>query len=520
VFVTILAFAANGRAYANFANSFGFSAEGIARGNAMTASVHDWSSVYYNMAGLGRTRNLTGETAATETGGEMTLKLRKTDTQAEGGESRIYANQIAINVLATIPQLKLNIPQRLSKKSYYDSGTSSWREIYYPLETGGAKMKPYGFLMIGGALDLNTLFKMPSFISSARIGLGLGTNWDGKLVRVNDIDPRTHNFLRFGREIQTSVIYVGAGIGFLKDAFGVGGGVNISFIGQASAYMDTLLTGDPQIPITEATMDLALKPTALAGIYFSPGKLWSPLEGLDIGASYRQEAKLKINPFNAVASLLNGAISMSLLLEISDYYTPHTVNSGIAYTRWGVTLSVDVGWEMWSKNYISKVLQNHYFNLPKFNDILVYRAGVKYDIPNIPNKAVDIAIMAGYSFVPSIIAKDAGTAVGIRIGLYNQIAPGMYNYLDNDKHIGSAGIKITVPQMWRLGGQIVISLGYQYQYLVPKSVKKTGIVQYFSLPGQPTPPSSPSLLEGYFLNPSYSYGGMNHGAVIEVGMRI
>ncbi len=43
-------------AFANFADTYGFSAIGISRGNAMTAVVNDWSSVYYNIAGLGRTR--------------------------------------------------------------------------------------------------------------------------------------------------------------------------------------------------------------------------------------------------------------------------------------------------------------------------------------------------------------------------------------------------------------------------------------------------------------------------------
>ena len=39
----------------NFGDTYGFSARGIAMGNAITAGVNDWSSVFYNMAGLGRT---------------------------------------------------------------------------------------------------------------------------------------------------------------------------------------------------------------------------------------------------------------------------------------------------------------------------------------------------------------------------------------------------------------------------------------------------------------------------------
>ncbi len=94
------------------------------------------------------------------------------------------------------PQLNLNI-QRFATTASGD---------YVQSKTKAADMGSYGFLVLGGALDLNTAVKLPDFISSCRLGHGLGTNWDGSLVKVNDLDPRTHNFLRYGREIQTSII--------------------------------------------------------------------------------------------------------------------------------------------------------------------------------------------------------------------------------------------------------------------------------------------------------------------------
>ncbi len=39
----------------NSAETFGFGTRGISMGNAMTATVDDWSSVWYNPAGLGKT---------------------------------------------------------------------------------------------------------------------------------------------------------------------------------------------------------------------------------------------------------------------------------------------------------------------------------------------------------------------------------------------------------------------------------------------------------------------------------
>ena len=232
-------------------------------------------------------------------------------------------------------------------------------------------MNPYGFTVIGGALDINTIVKMPKFISSFRLGIGMGMNADLSLVKVNDLDPRTHNFLRYGREIQNSAIMIGGGMGFLNDAFGGGIGVNVAFAGKGKMYMEAQLSADPQVPLGQSTMDLTIAPGAIAGIYFSPGKLVPVIDGLDIGASYRQETQMKIDPFNAAAGILGGIINMNLMTAIQDYYSPHSVSGGIAYTRWGLTISADVNWDMWSKSTLGKVMKNHYIGVPKFVDTLI-----------------------------------------------------------------------------------------------------------------------------------------------------
>jgi hypothetical protein len=259
-------------------------------------------------------------------------------------------------------------------------------------------------------------------------------------------------------------------------------------------------------------MEVKIAPAALAGIYFSPGKIFSAVDGLEFGATYRMESRLKIDPFNATAGILGGVINMNLMLAIFDYYSPHAIMCGAAYTRWGVTLSCDVDYEMWSKVEVGKTIKYHYFGRPAYANTLSYRAGFKYDTP-----LTWLAVMAGYSYVPSVLEKNAGTRLGLRIGSdKNIIAPGMYNYLDNDKHSASIGLKFTVPKQSRLGGQFIFTVSYQFQYLVPKSVKKTGYEYDSSLP----PPSIADVVQTYLLNPSYTYGGMNHTIVAEVGMRI
>lgn len=485
----------------HFGETFGFSAEGMARGNAMTAVVNDWSSVFYNVGGLGKSLTIKGPAAKTE-GGEMTLKLRKAEGGGETGEKEFYPNQVALGIMYVFPQLNLNI-QRYGTTS---SGS------FVPVTTAASdKQDPYGFLTIGAAVDMNNIVKLPDFISTARLGVGLGICSTLDVARVNDTDPRTHNFLRYGKEIQRLVLTTGVGLGFLNDAFGGGIGMAGNFRGQGKMLMEAQLTANPQVPLSQTNMDLGLEPLAIAGIFISPGRIFSAIEGLDIGASYRMEGRMRISPLNAAASILGGVINMNLILSIVDYYSPHVINGGIAYSRWGITLSADVGYEMWSRFMNSYSTEVHYFGKPKFNDILTYKGGFKYDTP-----LGWLAIMLGYEYIPSIVGKNTNTSYAIRMGtVQNVLETGMYNLLDNDKHVGSIGFQFTIPKFWKLGGMTVITASYQFQYLVPVSVSKNGMCIDLA-----TGTQDPALMSSYLLNPSYSYGGMNHTIFFEVGMKL
>jgi long-chain fatty acid transport protein len=483
--------------FAGFQDVEGMSAEGMARGNAMTATVDDWSSCFYNAGGLGKTPVIGG--AAKDA--EMTLKLRKTEGEAAASEGGKYPNQFSLGVLYNFPMLKLNI-QRFGTTS---SGT------IFPLPTKAADLDPYGFITVGGCINLNSFFHLPDFISTARMGIAMGINADFDLAKITDLDPRTHDFLRYGRKQQGALIMVGAGLGLLNDAIGGGVGANVNMTGKTRATVEALLTADPQIGIAQSQLDLTVVPGAICGIYISPGKIFSTLEGLEIGASYRSDTKTKINPFDMFASILGGVINMSLMVSVYDHYSPHKVATGIAYSRWGLTLSFDIDYEMWSKIGANKSNETHYFNRPKFNNILVWKGGVKYDTP-----LSWLTVMAGYNFIPSILSKNAGTTYGFRLGTtQNLLQTGMYNLLDNDKHCGSIGVKLNIPKMGIMGGPAYITLSYQFQYLVTKSVSKNG----FSI-DLGTGAQDPALLNAYLLNPSYSYGGMNHAVFAEIGMRI
>jgi hypothetical protein len=493
----------------SFAETFGFSAEGIARGNAMAAVANDWSSLWYNVAGLGKSRHITGQAVSRE---DPNIKLKKEGGGAEAAQKEIYPNQLAFAYLATIPRLELKIPKR-----FFGAYPN-----YYPVPTNAADKKPYGFISFGGVLDLKNIFPVPGFVSSMRLGFAMSVNQDFSLLKVSSIDPRDHNFIRFGRGIQRALILSGLGVGFFDDAFGMGIGVNFNFHGKGKLdpqlYLSALGVNFPQFPVLRNSLDLNLAPGAIAGIYANLGKFYGMLEGIEIGVSYRQENWFKQGPFNA-NNLINimGIIQINAfyLMEILDFYSPHTVNAGIAYTRWDTTLSFEIDWEMWSNSAIRKDIKASYPGVPRFRDTLSYKAGIKYDTP-----LTWLSVMLGYSYVPSILPDYAGKKLGGKVQGINaypparQIFAGLINYMDNDKHAASVGLTFTVPKPTKPGkrpGQLYFTIAYQFQYLVPRTAKKFGDLRVLG---------TNAWFDSYLYNPSYTYGGMNHNIAVEAGTRL
>ena len=471
---------------ASFADTYGFSARGIALGNAMTARVNDWSSVYYNMAGLGRTVYLKNA-AVPETADKAGLSLKKNEGGAVSNEQHAYVNDLAVTYLCTIPSLKIDIKRKdLDGKA---------------LPTDAADIDPYGFAILGLAVDMNYIYKLPSFISSARIGLGMGANDDLSAVKLNDIDLRTHNFQRYGREAQMAVIMAGAGFGFLNDMFGFGGGATVSFSGEGVVQMEGVgMKSTSQYPWSQTKMDLSISPSVNAGTYFSPGQILPILKGLDLGASYRQETYMKIDPFDATARAMDGAVNMRMIIGILDYYSPHTITGGVAYTIWKITVSADIEYQMWSKfkangsnkywytednatEYAPGDDTNLEGKLPKMKDVVVYRLGVEYQMFSW------VSLMCGAYYQPSFVP-DSATS-------------GDLNILDNDKYVGSVGANFSLPRMFGFGGPVEITVAYQMQYLADRNATKN---------------STANFTTSY--NPNYTYGGTNHSGMLGLVLKL
>ena len=454
--------------YSNYGDTYGVSGTGIARGNALCAIVSDWSSVYYNVAGLGRTRiniqeNRDGfniEIRDEDLSTKMMNKKTGTPEVSPVREPLNYNDQLAISYLYTMPKIKIDI----------QSSVTADREL------------DFGMITIGIVMDLNHIYGMPEFISSARFGLSFGISQDLNLVRINDLDPMHHQFFRYGKKAARSVILGGFGFGFFDDLFGIGVGVNVLFGGKGYMMLSKIngTNPDSQMPEQDLQLDFGISAGLTGGIYVDFGKIASLLEGLNLGFSYRGEVELSA-PIDVDASIEAPAANYKLVVKLTDFYTPHILTAGLAYSLpfFPLTISVDVDCQMWSR-YRFKMVRIIYNESPKFTDIIVPRIGFLFQIID------SIAFTAGYSYRSTFVPDNALT--------------GDVNTLDGDTHIASAGFIFNIPKMGDMGGPVRFSIAYQLQIMPDRQVTKN--------PGQ--------LEYGPALNPDYSFGGMVHSFACEV----
>ncbi len=461
----------------NFADTYGYSATGIALGNSITAIVNDWSAVFYNIAGLGRTKIHNANPASTTKSTTLTLDEKNANKIIPGekqvnhnNNSEDPINQIAVSMFYTQPKFNIDISRT---------------------DVKGDEQLQFGMFIIGLAVDINKIYTMPKFISSARFGLGLSSLSDGYASRINDIDLKTHNFLRYGREAQKAVIIAGAGFGFFNDALGIGVGANMNFKGEGKVLITDVQVGpSEQTPESQSRTDLKAAPAVVAGMYISPGKLMRILDGLELGAAYRQESYMELFPFQTGTTMLVGGMEMSMNMAIFENYTPHIIVLGIGYTRWNVTVTIAAEYQMWSKYKFSRTIEIVYadavskfgedYQLPRFNDIIIPRIGISYAAFSW------LHLMCGYYYQPTFIPDTQ--------------MQGRLNLLDNTMHVGSLGFKFAIPKMGGMGGPLDVIVAGQYQHLVEREVVKRN----------PDP----------IWNPNYTYGGQCFSVIMEIRMRL
>ncbi len=458
-------------AQANIADTYGLGGRGTSMGSAMTAVVDDWSSAYYNMAGLGRRPQ---KASLEEVKSASTQLLYKTLSKiqqkkvlgekegpptSEGTGDKVNNNELALGYLYSVPMMNVS----------YKGAT----------EVDGLSA---GALMLGLVIDMDTFVRMPYGLNM-RLGVCAILEDDFGLGKVTDDDVQTHYFLRYGRRIQRFLLNMGIGFEVWKDHLFLGIGSTTGVGGQGVVLIqDVQMTEEPQTPPTRTKMNLKPRQAPLAGISFR----WDNLGpgNFNAGFAYRGELVLKIDPFDTQAVTELGGIEMTMNIAIQDYFTPHEFVLGLAYTYpslWifqSVTFALDVEYQMWSRFSLSRVhqMQSTYAD-PNFSDIFVYRLGFEEVV--LPW----LKVRQGYIYRPAFTPDQTGRS----------------NFLDNDTHILSLGLGFIIPDILILKVPVEVDVAYQLQYLTERESVKTDL-------------SNP-------YNPSYTYGGQVHTILFSVRWR-
>lgn len=305
--------------------------------------------------------------------------------------------------------------------------------------------------VVGIAFDLDTLFKT-ALPFQTRIGvLNLTPDNFKSVYREWDPEPSTVRWFRYGdywdrvhllggvslqpRRIPWLSLGIGfrfiiSGTAFMIDRYGTHG-LRLDLFGRGEGNSDLGVD-------TEAT------PTA--------GVMASPVKGLRIGYCFRNSLSLVLAPMltQAYVEVLPGkkGIPLALSTSMEAYYLPQQHTFGISY-QWSekVLTALDLSWFRWSRF----APQSRGRPDPPWQDIVIPRVGVEYRVLE------RLAVRCGYFFEPSPVPDQIKAS----------------NYLDNDRHVFSAGIGYTFEDPLRVVRKpVTADLVVQYVHLSSRKTLK------------------------------------------------
>ena len=190
------------------------------------------------------------------------------------------------------------------------------------------------------------------------------------------------------------------------------------------------------------------------------GVLVHPTDRLRLGVTYRgkfyaetigtQDIELRFRDFSAGPS--SPTIRSTVLADIHyvHFWNPHQVSMGAAFAPLkSFWVALDLTWADWS-DYLDPLWTRPE---PRFRDTFTPRLGLEYTLQN------GIVLRGGYFFQPSPVPEQTREA----------------NYLDNDKHVVSAGVGYTFPRLpwipiWKK--PLTVDGFFQYTQLVTRTYHK------------------------------------------------
>lgn len=261
----------------------------------------------------------------------------------------------------------------------------------------------------------------------------------------------------------TSFLYMGVGVNLLVS---VRGPVMVNLNLCPALDMSNCPEGATEKGIKgDLNLTVGYEITPVGGI------ILEPMDTLKIGAAYRGELALPIDLNIGVDTgidLSGFGIPQDIPIYISTdtLYLPQQIALGLSYDLLRfLTLALDLTWKDYSKfksnllefrmdeveeGFVQDLLKPDPLPAEGFKDTYLPRLGVRYELFE------DFYLLGGYYYDPSPAPKPKG-----KTGI-----------LWNDEHVLSLGANLSYPGPFGYFRSVSLDLGFQYHMLDPISVKK------------------------------------------------
>ncbi len=396
-------------ARASVLDIYGFNPRGTAMGNAQAAVADDYTAAFYNPAGLTRRKKV----------------------------------GVGAGFVATFPRLTLDRDYAGPPEAYVD------HEL--PPAFSGFNL---GMLFpLGGLIDNRVAVALTAYLPTVN------------LLRGEGVDPQVPQFYRY-QNLPDKFVVLAAGAFEITPWLSVGGGVQVlaSLDGAVDVHLELA-----NRRVRSQAVEVEISPAAAA----VAGLLVRPLEGLDVGFSYRQAIQLDFALPTSI--VIDQLVDLNIDIRGTVLYSPHYLNLGAAYdiapanlllsgelgyAFWSLapdpspTFTIDIGGELAEGLGLGERLDvgNGAPVELNFRDVPLVRLGLEHR----PHEVV--RLRAGYTWRPSPAP----------------VPTGAFNYVDNDAHLLALGAGVTFADPLEVRqNPVTFDVVYQATLMADQPVEKS-----------------------------------------------